>query len=189
MPQPDLLVLIGPSGVGKTSVVHALHRHGAVTVVPTWTTRPARRGEHVRSLDHRFVDDIEFGRLAACGFFRAIGAHPGQRYQYGLPDFDPATRPLNAVVLRASHVRCVAGPNTIVYQLASPPRLAEARLRRRGDRADDVAVRMAAYQAEIEFGADIAARTFCTDRPLTAVVADIVAALSEDCVAVEGAVR
>ncbi len=184
MPQPELLVLIGPSGVGKTSVVRALHRHGVVTVVPTWTTRPPRRGEHLRSIDHRFVDDIEFGRLAADGFFRAIGSHPGERYQYGLPEIDPRTRPLNAVVLRASHVRCVAGPNTLVYQLCAPARLAEARLRRRGDRIADIDLRMAAHEAELDFGVILARRTFRTDRPLPGVVDDIVAALAEDCCAV-----
>jgi guanylate kinase len=176
----DLLVLIGPSGVGKSSVARALHRAGAVTIRPTWTTRPPRRGELQRSLDHCFVDDIEFGRLAADGYFQAIGSHPGQRYQYGLPHRDSDGDRLELVVLRASHVRCVASEHTVVYQLDAPAAIAAARLRQRGDHAEDVALRQAAHEAELDFGACLADRTFRTDRVLLVVVAEILAALRQD---------
>jgi guanylate kinase len=176
----DLLVLIGPSGVGKSSVARALHRAGAVTIRPTWTTRPPRPGELQRSLDHCFVDDIEFGRLVAHGYFQAIGSHPGQRYQYGLPHRDPDADRLELVVLRASHVRCVSGEHTVVYQLDAPAAIAAARLRRRGDRADDIALRLAAHDAELDFGASLADRTFRTERALPVVVAEILAALRQD---------
>jgi guanylate kinase len=180
MPSTDLFVLIGPSGVGKSSIVRALHRRGAITVLPTWTTRPARSGEIRRCLDHRFVDEVEFGRLARAGFFRVIGAHPGQRYEYGLPRLGAGSGRLAAVVLRANHVARVATPDTLVYQLCAPAALAEARLRRRGDRAEDVAVRMAAYEAEVAYGADLAGRCFRTDRAVPVVVAEILAALRAD---------
>ena len=148
--------------------------------MPTWTTRPPRPAENRRCLDHRFVDEVAFGRLARSGFFRVIGAHPGQRYEYGLPRLDVGPEHLGAVVLRANHVARVATPDTLVYQLSAPASLARARLRRRGDSAADIAVRMAAYQAEVDYGADLASRSFRTDRAVPVVVAEILAALAAD---------
>lgn len=77
-----LLIISGPSGVGKTSVARALSGDGgrfALTV--TSTTRPARPGE-LDGRDYHFLTDEEFDRLSKNGGFiehvRARGA------QYGL---------------------------------------------------------------------------------------------------------
>lgn len=67
-PPPErgrLLVLAGPSGVGKSSVVAELRRLAA----PVWfsvsaTTRGARPGE-VDGRDYHFVSDAEFDRMVA----------------------------------------------------------------------------------------------------------------------------
>lgn len=62
-----LLVLAGPSGVGKSTVVAELRRIAA----PLWfsvsaTTRAARPGE-VDGRDYHFVSDAEFDRMIADG--------------------------------------------------------------------------------------------------------------------------
>ena len=62
-----LLVLAGPSGVGKSTVVAELRRVGA----PLWfsvsaTTRAARPGE-VDGRDYHFVADTEFDRMVREG--------------------------------------------------------------------------------------------------------------------------
>src|SRR5436309_1716713 len=56
MPNSDaLLVLIGPSACGKSTVARALAEQRLVTLLPTWTTRPRRRDEHGNTAEHRFV--------------------------------------------------------------------------------------------------------------------------------------
>ena len=72
----DLLVLVGPSATGKSTVARALADRGLVTVLPTWTTRPRRRDEPGDTLEHRFVDDARFDRLSARRAFLLEGGHP-----------------------------------------------------------------------------------------------------------------
>ncbi|MCU1586941.1 MAG: gmk, partial [Frankiales bacterium] len=60
-----LVVLAGPSGVGKGSVIAAVRRrHPHVWVSVSVTTRAPRAGE-VDGVDYRFVDQPEFDRLVA----------------------------------------------------------------------------------------------------------------------------
>ena len=59
---PKVLVLTGPSGVGKDAVVDALlSMDYPVVRPPTMTTRQARLGE-VEGVHHFFVTDAEFNR-------------------------------------------------------------------------------------------------------------------------------
>ena len=59
-----VLVVIGPSASGKSSLVRELHRRRVIRVLPTWTTRPRRADERDGSLEHRFVSDERFGERA-----------------------------------------------------------------------------------------------------------------------------
>ncbi len=61
--QPMLIVISGPSGVGKDSVVQGLKERGLpVHFVVTATTRPRRDGE-VQGQDYFFVSKEEFARM------------------------------------------------------------------------------------------------------------------------------
>lgn len=62
-PQPLLIVISGPSGVGKDSVVQGLKgRNLPVHFVVTATTRPRRENE-VNGKDYFFVSKAEFARM------------------------------------------------------------------------------------------------------------------------------
>ncbi|MCX6034343.1 MAG: guanylate kinase [Chloroflexi bacterium] len=62
-PQPLLIVISGPSGVGKDSVVHAMKARGLpFHFVVTATTRPQRENE-VHGRDYFFVSKEEFARM------------------------------------------------------------------------------------------------------------------------------
>ncbi len=62
-PQPLLIVISGPSGVGKDSVVQGMKGRGlAVHFVVTATTRPRRENE-VHGKDYFFVSKEEFARM------------------------------------------------------------------------------------------------------------------------------
>jgi guanylate kinase len=62
-PQPLLIVISGPSGVGKDSVLHGLkERNLLMHFVVTATTRP-RRAEETHGVDYFFVSKEEFARM------------------------------------------------------------------------------------------------------------------------------
>jgi len=62
-PQPLLIVISGPSGVGKDSVLQGLKgRNLPMHFVVTATTRP-RRAEEIHGIDYFFVSKDEFARM------------------------------------------------------------------------------------------------------------------------------
>jgi len=62
-PQPLLVVISGPSGVGKDSVLQRMkERHLPFHFVVTATTRPAREGE-VHGRDYFFLSSDEFAEM------------------------------------------------------------------------------------------------------------------------------
>jgi dTMP kinase len=77
--QGRLLVVCGPSGSGKNTLVAALQQRGDVTYVLSATTRPAREGE-CDGVDYRFVDDDAFDALIAGGELVEWSCYAGHRY-------------------------------------------------------------------------------------------------------------
>lgn len=74
------MVLSGPSGVGKSSVVKAVAAgHPEIWVSVSVTTRPPRPGE-TDGVEYRFVDDATFDRLVAEGAFLEHATFAGHRY-------------------------------------------------------------------------------------------------------------
>ncbi len=67
MQQPLLIVISGPSGVGKDTVVHRMKERGLpFHFVVTATSRPPRAGE-VHGVDYFFVSQEEFERMMQQG--------------------------------------------------------------------------------------------------------------------------
>jgi guanylate kinase len=78
-----LVVLSGPSGVGKGSVVAEVRRaHPQVWVSVSVTTRPPRPGE-TDGVEYHFVDEATFRRMAADGEFLEHAIYAG--HHYGTP--------------------------------------------------------------------------------------------------------
>ncbi len=75
-----LLVISGPSGVGKTTITRAVERSipGAVFSVSA-TTRP-RTDVDVEGADYRFVNDEEFERMVDAGEFLEHAVYAGNKY-------------------------------------------------------------------------------------------------------------
>ncbi|HVZ94354.1 MAG TPA: guanylate kinase [Phycisphaerales bacterium] len=78
-----LLIISGPSGVGKTTITRAIERSipDAVFSV-SYTTRPVT-GVDVDGVDYHFVNTAEFDRRAAAGEFIETAVFAGN--QYGTP--------------------------------------------------------------------------------------------------------
>lgn len=81
---PTVVVLSGPSAVGKTTVMRQLRaEYPELSIAPTITTRPMRRGE-VDGSPYYFVDDATFDRKIEQGdFLEWAVVH--QRAKYGTP--------------------------------------------------------------------------------------------------------
>jgi len=178
-----VLVVIGPSASGKSSVVRALHDRGLVRLHPTWTTRPRRSDEIAGSPEHRFVSDEGFDDLAGSGFFLDTVTLFGLPHRYGLPPVAMSTEgPLDVVMLRAPLVARFARfvPNHLVYQIESEPEEGRDRLLERGCIGAELAGRLVDNDREVACGRRIADRVFVNDGDLDGLVEAVVAALLVD---------
>lgn len=88
-----LLVISGPSGVGKTTITRSLERCMGGTFSVSATTRPRAEGE-VAGRDYYFLSDIEFQQMADDGAFLEHAQVYGE-YRYGTPR-EPVERALSS---------------------------------------------------------------------------------------------
>jgi ribose 1,5-bisphosphokinase PhnN len=178
-----LLAFIGPSGSGKSAIVRALTDRRAISVHPTWTTRPRRDDEVAGSVEHRFVAESEFLRRRDDGFFIHAVQMFAMPYWYGLPAIQwNDGGPIDAVMVRAPLVPILrtAYPGPVIYQVEAPSDLVESRLGARRYGIEELNARLADNDRERVAGRAIARRTFRNDRALNAVVDDIERAIHED---------
>jgi len=142
-----LLVISGPSGVGKSSVVNALAERVPFHFSVSWTTRERRPGER-DGVDYVFVDRARFLENIESGGFLEWAEYSG--HLYGTPR-DAVLAQLDAgrhVLLDiendgAGQVKQSYPEALLVFVL--PPSLAELerRLRNRGDTSEaDVELRL-----------------------------------------------
>ena len=83
-----IFILMGPSGVGKTVIGHALlRRFKRLKKIVTYTTRPQRPRE-TNHIDYHFVSPQEFERKVATGDFIEHAAVHGDQYGSAWHDLD-----------------------------------------------------------------------------------------------------
>jgi guanylate kinase len=155
-PQPLLVVISGPSGVGKDSVVQALKQAGLpFHFVVTATTRPARP-EEVHGKDYFFVSKEEF----------ALMIEKDELIEYaivyndykGIPK-DQVRRALASgrdVIMRldvqgAATVRALAPEAVLIFLTTqSEQELVERLKRRKTDSPEDLSLRIATARQELK---------------------------------------
>jgi guanylate kinase len=134
---PLLVVLSGPSGVGKDSVIQRLKERGcpfhlAVTV----TTRPRRPGE-VEGRDYRFVSDLEYDAMLEGGELLEHATVYGHRYGVPRAPIREALAQGRDVILRidvqgAATIRRAVPDAILIFLMPASLHELEERLRRRG---------------------------------------------------------
>ncbi|MGZ5349487.1 MAG: guanylate kinase [Actinomycetota bacterium] len=138
-----MIVIAGPSGVGKGSVVKALRARDpdGLWLSVSATTRPPRSGE-VPGLDYVFVDDAEFSRMVEAGELLEWAEVFGNRYGTPRAYVDAELDAGHDVILEidvqgAQQVRDQA-PDALLI-LLEPPTLEElaSRLRGRGTESEE----------------------------------------------------
>src|SRR3954468_18687587 len=78
-----LLIISGPSGVGKTTITRGVERSIPDAVFSVSATTRARTPADVEGVDYHFVSDEEFERMRASGEFLETAGIYGK--QYGTP--------------------------------------------------------------------------------------------------------
>jgi len=163
-----VLVLIGPSGVGKSTLTGKLLKNSRVkfSLMPKYTTRPQRLIEKSTFSEDIFVSEAEFDKLDGQGFFIDTVQPFGLPYKYGLPwpteHLGTVTHlvPLRAFVLDTflKHF-----PDALIYQLEVSPDLAKQRMLNRGQKTVDIQARLKTFEQEILAGRKLAQRTLQND--------------------------
>ena len=144
-PPPLLIVVSGPSGVGKDSVLARLTEKGlAFRRVPTVTTRPPRPEER-DGVDYRFLTDEEYDRLLASDGLLEHAEVYGLRYGVPKAPIQEALARGEDVVLRvdvqgAATLRRLVPEAVLVFLAPASVEELEERLRRRRTE-DDVVLR------------------------------------------------
>ena len=149
--RPRVLVITGPSGVGKgTLIQELLRRLPELELSVSATTRPPRSGE-VDGRDYHFLDPSEFERRARAGEFLEHAVYAGNRYGTLRSELDRAPEGivLEIEVQGARQVR-EALPEAVLVFIAPPsPEVLRERLIGRGtDSPEEIRRRL--EQAERE---------------------------------------
>lgn len=139
-----MVVISGPSGVGKSTTCRRLCAVVPAEFSVSWTTRPRRPGEE-DGRDYRYVDATTFDRLLAEKGFVEHAEVYGHRYGTPRAPLDEALRTGRTIILEidingARQVRQALPDALLVFLL--PPTLEEQARRILGRRTDS--------QAEIE---------------------------------------
>ena len=158
-----ILVIIGPSGAGKTTVIKRLFDDGLIVLTPSWTTRPPRPGEAELGIEHYFTSEEEFDEKLAHNFFLETVSMFGLPYRYGLPKVKSAKLPkVSLVMLRASLINLFDKhySNYIIYQIEDNLSNVEKRLFDRKEKGEALGTRLDDYHKEVELGRKLANRVF-----------------------------
>ncbi len=154
-PRPVLVVISGPSGVGKDATIQALRDRGfPCHFVVTATTRPQRRGE-VDGVDYHFLSEGQFAEMIAAGELIEHALVYGQYKGIPKAEVRAALGSGSDVIMRvdvqgAATVRQLAPQAVTIYLTAESEDALIERLRRRHTEDDaQLERRIATARAEL----------------------------------------
>lgn len=181
--QPLLIVISGPSGVGKDALIQRMkQRRQAFHFVVTATDRPPRPGE-IHGQDYHFVSTEEFRRMIEQDELLEHATVYGQHKGIPKPQVRQALASGRDVVMRldvqgASTIRRLIPGAVLIFLTASSPEELTERLRRRKcDTLEQIEQRIRIAREELgrlpEFDYIVTNRDSELDRAVDAVLAII----------------
>jgi guanylate kinase len=180
---PLLIVISGPSGVGKDAVLARMKERGLpFHFVVTATTRPRRTGE-VEGQDYQFVSRDEFDRMIADGemlehalVYNDSKGIPRRQVAEALASGRDVA--LRVDVQGAATLRRLAPEALLIFLMAGSDEELERRLRaRRTESEADLALRLKTARQELEqiplFDYAVVNRDFALDETVDTILAII----------------
>ena len=163
-PPPLIIVVSGPGGVGKGTIVSALvERDPRLWLSRSWTTRARRPGEPATA--YRFVDEADFERRIADGGFIEWTRFLDQYYGTPTPEKLPPGHDLvleievdGAQQIKARHADAI-----LIFVLPPSREEQQRRLVGRGDADDKVAERLRKAEDEEPIGMALADHVVVND--------------------------
>jgi guanylate kinase len=156
---PRLIVVSGPSGVGKSTLCRALLDDARLVTSVSCTTRPPRPDE-VDGRDYWFLSREEFERRLAAGAFLEHAVVHGNRYGTPREAVESRLREgrcplLDIDVQGAAQVRATGLPAVFLFIAPRSPEVLRERLQRRDtEDAASMARRLAAAEREMQAARD-----------------------------------
>jgi guanylate kinase len=180
-PQPLLIVISGPSGVGKDSVVQHLKGRGLpVHFVVTATTRPRRENE-IHGQDYFFVSKDEFARMIEqeelieyAIVYNDYKGIPKQQVREALATGQDVI--MRVDVQGAASVRKLAPEAVLIFLTTESEQALVKRLKaRKTEKAEELSLRIATARQELkrasEFDYIIVNADGCLDETVDTVIA------------------
>jgi guanylate kinase len=155
-PQPLLIVISGPSGVGKDSVLHAMQARGLPFHFVVTTTTRTPRSDEVEGKDYFFISKEEFARRIDNDEFFEYALVYSDYKGNSKKQVHDALASGKDVVMRldvqgAATVRKLAPEAVLIFLTTqSEQELVERLKSRKTDTAEDLSLRIAMAQQELK---------------------------------------
>ena len=151
-----IFLIVGKSGVGKTSIVNCLvknHTEIGIKPIITYTTRPPREGE-IDGTDYHFITEKQFKEYRDTGMFMEYSSYVvdgGDTWYYGslFSDFEDK-KDNRIVVVNPDGIKAITnklsnyGIRYSVIHITCPNFIRKTRLQKRGDNTGEIKRRLAA---------------------------------------------
>jgi len=154
--EPLVVVIVGPGGVGKGTVVRSLLQHDdALWLSRSWTTRAKRPSES--GDEYYFVERATFEAAIAADQFLEWAEFNGNLYGTPLPPASETRDLLLEIEVQGAEQVRRHRPDAVIILLTPPSHTElEARLRGRGDSDEHVTSRLLSSDHELTVGAELA---------------------------------
>jgi guanylate kinase len=145
MSKSNLVVLSGPSGSGKSSIIQEIEKKLPCSLVVSTTTREPREGE-VDGVDYHFLSRKSFQDLVTAGEFIEYMEFNGNLYGIQKPDLREHVEGDKTVILDLScsgarKVKGIYEDATLIFLLPPSYDIARQRLLKRGMAQDEIVLR------------------------------------------------
>ena len=176
-----IVVLVGKTASGKTTVANELCKHHGYKKIITYTTRPMRENE-VQDVDYHFISDEQFNKMVENNEFteykRYNTAHGVWSYGSIITSEQEYSDDCYVIILTPQGLRDLSKKISryIAFYLDIGFESQLERLKKRGDEEQQIIKRLENDDKDFENVFDIVDYSFCTDISLPREIANAISA-------------